>query len=188
MSFCVTLATSQSRLAIIWGGLGGRTQNGSTSRCSCSSRTLRCSSLVCSLSMFSCSSACFCCNLLFSSWSSACFSRSSLAFSCNLLSLVLSSASFAWRSWVRFLTFLITFCNSSVGKPFCVLTVWISTVDRPRFRNAVSTLLTVMLKSVFESWPSVMWAKSSLRNFLRSSTLVLISGLSPWIESENRMA
>ena len=174
-SFCVTLSTWQLRLAITWGGLGGRTQNGSTSRCSCSSKTLRCCSVVFSLSW---SSASFPSNLTFSSWNSISFSRSSLALSCNLVSLSWSSKTFVWRSWVSFWLLVVTFCNSLVGKLFCLLTVWISTVDRPRARNAVSTFATVILKSALENWPSVMWAKSSFRNFLRSSTLVLISGLS----------
>ena len=188
-SFCVTLATSQSRHAITWGGLGGRTQNGCTSRSSCSSKALRCSSVVLSLSLFSWSfsslswsSACFSCNLFFSSWSAT-------SFSCNLVSLSWSSASFVWRSWVSFWLLVFTLYNSSVGKLFCLLTAWILEVDRPRARNAVSTFPTVTLKSAFESWPSVIWAKPSFRNFLRSSTLVLNSGLRPCpIESEYRMA
>ena len=195
MSFCDTIATSESRLAITWGGLGGRTQNGPTSRWSCSSKTLRCSSVVFNLSLFSWSSAsfswssvCLSCNLSFFSWSSTSFCKSSVVFFPNSIALSWSPVSFVWRSWVSFWLLVFTFCNSSVGKLFCLLTVWMSSVDRPRALNAVSTFATVMLKSAFESWPSVMWAKSSFRNFLRSSTLVLIIGLSPWIESENRMA
>ena len=170
----IILHTSESRFAILWEGLGGRMQNEEASLFNCSSRVFLCSS-------FSCSSLPF-------SWIAFSFSWRFLSFSRTSLSFFWTSFSFSWTSCLRSSTFFKTCPSSSVGKHVWVFTSWISTVERPRAKNAFSTLLMAFWNSTSERWPRAICANSSFRNSLSLFTFDLTTVLRLWMQSEKRMA